>query len=106
MVRAALSLDGDGDLMDDTLNALKELACIASDSFKIKMFEDDTVKRLMFLLNKFSCLGMSHMFQLSITLRILGDMICTAGISNGLQTFLECNGLDKLNAIFTTINEK
>ncbi len=59
----------------------------------------------MSLINKFSCLGPSFSFKLANALRIVGEMVSTAGISKAIQTFFTCNGLDKFNAILKT-NEK
>ena len=102
MVRAAMSLDGDSDLVDDSLTALHELCLCATDSFKQLLFDKDLVGRLMDLVKSLSSLGISERFKLQMTLRVIGEMISTAGIDKSLQIFFERKGLDTFNQILKT----
>ena len=99
MLRSALSIDGDSNLLQDVLIALVETTKIADDDYLNQLFCGQTVDRLLKLLQRYAVAGCSSKFELQQIMMILGSMASAAGIVEGMKQFFESNGLSIFNLI-------
>lgn len=102
MLRAALSLEDDKVLCDGLVATLETIK-VYSDH-QIKAFSnEETVKRLLSLVQRYSrTSNATEQFELTCTIRLLGEMVVAAQMASQIQILIQNNGLDKLNLLLAS----
>ena len=92
MLRACFSIVNNNALIEDTGNAAREITNRSLDAFNQRFFDSATVKQLLSLFNR--CNTTELEFTKSNLIRIFGHMCSTVNCIEGMQTFIQANGLE------------